>query len=71
MRGAKFVGLLQTIGDKPSDIGFGIALETRTALIRSKYWSQHDLCLEPTIIVDSLYDAAKEIISTSQNVENR
>ena len=97
-----------TIGDKPTDIGFGVALGTRTALIRSRYWSPHDPELEPTsvipgtdvilqsierptgegfsnravgrigwrpcrptIIVDSLYDAAKEIISTSQNVENR
>ena len=50
-----------TIGDKISDLQFGLALETHTALIRSDYWSDANLAVRPELIVDSLYDAAVQI----------
>ena len=51
-----------TIGDKISDLEFGFALGTQTALIRSQYWRPEDLDKQPTLIVDSLYDAARDIL---------
>lgn len=51
-----------TIGDKPSDIGFGLAIGTNTALIRSRYWTEDDPSVKPTLIVDCLYDAAMLIV---------
>ena len=52
-----------TIGDKLSDLEFGVALGTHTALIRSRYWSAADLAIQPDLIVDSLYDAARAIVT--------
>lgn len=51
-----------TIGDKPGDAAFGLALGTRTALIRSRYWNAADLAVRPTLIADSLPAAADEIV---------
>jgi D-glycero-D-manno-heptose 1,7-bisphosphate phosphatase len=50
-----------TIGDKVSDTGFGQSLGTKTALIRSRYWTEAEIAAWPTLIVDSLYDAARRI----------
>ena len=55
-----------TIGDKLSDIQFGAALGMRTALIRSRYWTEADLDLPPTLVVSSLLDAAIAIVGESQ-----
>lgn len=51
-----------TIGDKPSDHQFGIALGTRTALIKSDYWTPGDLAASPNIVAASLFQAAEEIL---------
>ena len=51
-----------TIGDKVADIGFGKNAGTKTALIRSKFWSESDVSETPDMIVDSLYDFARRII---------
>lgn len=48
-----------TVGDKPSDVEFGRRLGTRTALIRSHYWSEGDLLVRPSLVVDSLLDMAQ------------
>ncbi len=58
-----------TIGDKVSDVGFGAALGTRTALIRSRYWREDELPVKPTMIVDSLYEAAVRINGATQSDE--
>jgi D-glycero-D-manno-heptose 1,7-bisphosphate phosphatase len=50
-----------TIGDKLSDIEFGAALGTRTALLRSRYWSPGDLTRAPDLLADSLLEAARRI----------
>ncbi len=47
-----------TISDKLSDVQFGDALSTRTALIRSRYWSEDNLPCAPTFVVNSLLEAA-------------
>jgi D-glycero-D-manno-heptose 1,7-bisphosphate phosphatase len=54
-----------TIGDKISDYKFGLALGTQTALIRSQYWVHEGLDQQPTLIADSLYDAASGILQLS------
>ena len=51
-----------TIGDKPSDLGFGAALGTRTVLLRSRYWRDGGLPTQPDIVADSLYQAAAAIL---------
>lgn len=51
-----------TIGDKVSDIEFGQALGTRTALIASEYWKAGDpLRQPPDLFVASLLEAARRI----------
>lgn len=50
------------VGDKPSDAGFGRALGTHTALIRSQHWQEADLAEQPDVIVDSLREAARHIV---------
>jgi D,D-heptose 1,7-bisphosphate phosphatase len=50
-----------TIGDKLSDLAFGVALGTRTALLRSRYWNDSELETDPDVVADSLYDAARAI----------
>ncbi len=52
-----------TIGDKLSDIGFGKSLGTKTALIRSHYWSNAEVDPHPHMIVDSLFEAARRIVA--------
>ena len=49
-----------TIGDKIGDIEFGRGLGTKTALIRSRYWTESDHP-DADLIVNSLYDAAQKI----------
>ncbi|MEQ1895751.1 MAG: HAD family hydrolase [Vicinamibacterales bacterium] len=51
-----------TIGDKLSDIGFGQALGTRTALLVSRYWTTIDPQCQPTLLSESLHDAVREIL---------
>lgn len=51
-----------TIGDKEADLLFGKNLGTHTALIRSKYWSEDELTKKPDLVVDSLADAAQNIV---------
>ncbi len=52
-----------TIGDKPSDVEFGQSLGTRTALIRSQYWTEGEIEVRPHMIVDSLLEATRRITS--------
>ena len=49
------------IGDKESDVAFGLNLGTRTALIRSRYWQAATLAVRPDIIVNSLDEFARSI----------
>lgn len=51
-----------TIGDKLSDLQFGQALGTHTALIRGRYWTPPDLVVYPDIIADSLAGAVQQIL---------
>jgi D-glycero-D-manno-heptose 1,7-bisphosphate phosphatase len=55
-----------TIGDKLSDVGFGWALGTKTAIIRSRYWHNADLDVKPTLIVASLFEAARKIVALEE-----
>ena len=50
-----------TIGDKLSDLEFGRALGTRTALIRSRYWTNAELGQRPDIIANSLYETVLQL----------
>lgn len=49
-----------SIGDKPTDVAFGQNLQTRTALLRSEYWT---VAPEPppSLITNSLLEAAQKI----------
>lgn len=49
-----------SIGDKPTDVEFGKNLGTKTALIRSRYWSVAPTP-PPDLIVTSLLEAAEKI----------
>lgn len=51
-----------TIGDKLSDLYFGLDLGTHTALIRSRYWTDRELTIQPDLIVESLHEAASRIV---------
>ena len=50
------------IGDKVSDIEFGKNIGTKTALIRSKYWTPSNLGVQPDQIVNSLSEFANNMI---------
>ena len=50
------------VGDKLSDIEFGLRLGTRTALIQSRYWREGELLHPPDITIISLWDAARQIL---------
>lgn len=50
-----------TIGDKVSDIEFGLSIGTRTALLRSRYWTPGKLSVSPDIVADTLFEAAERI----------
>ncbi len=52
------------IGDKLSDVEFGTRLGMRTALIRSRYWDTAHLVLEPDLTVDSLHEAAVQLLAS-------
>lgn len=54
-----------TIGDKESDVRFGVALGMRTALLRSRYWNERELLVTPDFIGDSLLEAARFIVPNS------
>lgn len=61
----KFIGLIQyehswSIGDKPTDVEFGKKLGTKTALIRSEYWTVPPTP-PPDLVVNSLLEAAQKI----------
>lgn len=49
------------VGDKISDLKFGQALGTHTALIRSGYWKSQNPAPPPELVVSSLYEAAVAI----------
>lgn len=51
------------IGDKLADVGFGKALKAKTALIRSTYWAEDDLPVQPDLVVGSLKEAADRIVT--------
>lgn len=51
-----------TIGDKEADIAFGKKAGTKTALIRSQYWTDGQLVQKPDLIVDSLKEATGHIV---------
>ena len=53
-----------TVGDKTSDVAFGRALGTQTALLRSRYWRIEDLSVKPDVLCDSLSEAAHVIIAS-------
>ena len=53
------------IGDKVSDVQFGKALGTRTALLSSPYWCQDELEDQPDVVAESLYAATQAIIKYS------
>ena len=53
-----------TIGDKLLDFELGLNASTKTALIRSQYWTKDDLAKlpnKPDLIIESLYEAAQAI----------
>lgn len=51
-----------TVGDKDKDVGFGKGVGTKTALIRSEYWTEAALGEQkPDLIVDSLAEFAQKI----------
>lgn len=50
-----------TVGDKEADVGFGQAKGMQTALIRSRYWSPETLQVQPTLMVDSLWEFAQYV----------
>ncbi|MDP3685871.1 MAG: HAD family hydrolase [bacterium] len=49
-----------SIGDKPTDIEFGQKLGTKTALLRSEYWTTPPEP-KPDLIVNTLLEAAQKI----------
>lgn len=50
------------IGDKIADIQFGQTKGMKTALMRSRYWTEAEAAeVKPDLIVDSLLDAAQQI----------
>lgn len=54
------------IGDKIADIQFGQAKGMKTALMRSKYWTEAEVAFaKPDLIVDSLLDAAQHIAAAN------
>ncbi|MEO6077659.1 MAG: HAD-IIIA family hydrolase, partial [Candidatus Andersenbacteria bacterium] len=53
-----------TIGDKEADLMFGKNAGTHTALIASKYWGQNSLSVHPDLVVNSLLEAAQNILHT-------
>lgn len=52
-----------TVGDKEADIQFGRTAGTRTALIRSEYWTEEGLKQQPDLVVDSLWEFTQRIAS--------
>ncbi len=50
------------VGDKEADLLFGKNAGTKTAIIRSRYWEEGKLSVQPDAIVDSLLEAAKIIL---------
>lgn len=54
-----------TIGDKPSDASFGIALGTRSILLRSRYWGPSDSIPPQTLVADSLIQASELIVGSA------
>ena len=50
-----------TIGDKRTDVAFGVALGTHTALLRSAYWTHGGLDTPPDFVAGCLYEAARVV----------
>lgn len=60
------MGLSWTVGDKLHDVEMGQRAGTKTALLRSKYWTEaevDEMGQVPDLIRDTLYEAARGIIS--------
>lgn len=53
-----------TVGDKPADVEFGLALGTRTVLLESRYWTSGTLQFSPTHIAATLLEAARMIMNS-------
>ena len=53
------------VGDKESDIGFGLNIGVQTSLIRSRYWDLDTLMTKPDQIVESLLEFARFIVPSS------
>lgn len=51
------------IGDKIADQQFGHNIGVKTVLIKSPFWTPEDITAEPTLIAQSLYEAAQKIVS--------
>ncbi len=52
-----------TIGDKPSDVGFGKGLGTNTGLIRGPHWQPGELIEQPNLIGNSLHEIVEAILA--------
>jgi D-glycero-D-manno-heptose 1,7-bisphosphate phosphatase len=57
------------IGDKLSDLEFGRALGTHVALLRSRYWDEDLLHDVSVLITDSLWEAARAILTQGRSPE--
>ncbi len=53
------------VGDKEADLLFGKNAGTKTAIIRSRYWSDNTLSKQPDIVVESLQEATQQILDTN------
>lgn len=63
--GAIDYGQSWTIGDKELDVLFGKNAGTKTALLRSRYWTELELQAKPDFIAGNLLEAAQKIVSRS------
>jgi D,D-heptose 1,7-bisphosphate phosphatase len=50
-----------SIGDKITDHQFGVKLGMKTVLLRSEYWSQAPTDPAPTVVANSVFEAAQKI----------
>lgn len=50
-----------SIGDKITDHEFGVKLGMKTVLLRSEYWSQAPTDPAPTVVANSIFEAAQKI----------
>jgi D-glycero-D-manno-heptose 1,7-bisphosphate phosphatase len=53
------------IGDKPADVGFGVAIGVRTVLLESDYWTREEVDISPTAFAPSLEAAVEFVLKES------